>query len=1600
MMPTPIKERYEVLELLGVGGEGRVVKALDQRHGRFVTLKIRPARDGQAREELLSEARILLAVPPHPALPLVREDFFDGEDYVVAMDWVEGTDLATLLRDRGRPGLAPSSVLAYLSQAAEALTHLHSQVPPVIHGDVKPANLILTTGGRIKLVDFGISSAPNALRRRVGTPGFRAPELVSDGAPSRASDVYALAATAFTLLTGSAPAGVLPAWEGIDPTQAEQLEAAIRLGMATDPARRPATPGELIERLRAGWAQALPTGVITFCLSDIDGSSAMWSSDPPAMAEALVRHDELIADCVERRGGRFIKSIGEGDATVSVFASATSALEAAVAATRALSAEPWPNDLHVAGRFGLHTGEAERRGADYGGSAIALAAQIRGQAEGGQIILSAVTAPLVAGHLPAGCELVDLGPHRLRGRGEPARIHALKAADIRAPLGATACPYRGLLPFEPEDRDYFFGREQLVEELIGRLKAGRLVAVVGASGSGKSSLLRAGVIAAVRAGEVHDVQRASLIRPGSSPELDLPDDPAVLVVVDQFEELFTLCEDAARRRAFIEALLAVRGPVVIGVRADMYGRLAGHPELARTVAANQVLLVAMSDAELERAVTEPARLAGLRLEPGLVELALRDVAGESGALPLLSHALLATWERRDGRTLTVEGYRETGGVASAIARTADGVLASLPPDRRAVTRSMFLRLTELGDAAAERRRRVNIDELVPDAVSPEVVQALLERLAEARLVTLGEGTAEVAHEVLIREWPTLRGWLDEDRDGIRLHRNLGAAARLWETGGRDSSDLYRGTRLDAAAEWAELHRAELNATERSFVETSLEEAGRERDAQLRANRRLRGLLAGAVALLLVAALAGAVALIQRSHAQAQRSHAQAQALTSDAERVGAQALVEKNLDLAMLYAVTGVKLQNRLETRGDLLEELQNNSFAVRYIRASHNQITSLAVDPSGRLLATSDSAGVVRFEDMSQWRSSGRPVALGGSIPQEAMAFSPDGRTLAVLAEGGTPEGAIQAGSTNLYAIGVATHRARLLGSWSGVFSSVPYPSASLAYDPRGRDIALSISAAARDGSVPADTLRLLDASTGRVIWRRHYPLRAGQQEARVAFVSGATLLTSAQQGDTLLWDTSIGRVTRRFPVGGQPAIAPDGGSVALAVNSPDLGTATARIAMLNLRTGHIRDLPASLSNVWLRGFAFIQDGRTLVGETIHGDVYLWDVASGSILNTIPAPPGARASEVLDPIRRIVLVGSQAGTVVAFDLAGTRRLGKAFVWNPTAFGSCTLCTVVSPQSDLMATENGDGAVALIDLRTLRRTTTLPPRTTTLPPGDGSQSQPFGFSPNGHTLLTGDLAGRLTLWNVAAHSVVRRIKIGAPLYWGALSPNGRLLAVQTQTEQSRTARVQVRTVNGGKPLWTHELQDGTGGLYFSPDGREVAALGCCTSRSTMASWNARTGRKLFETRSLTNHATAIAYSPDSRLLAVGTEDGHVLFWDARSGVAAGQALHVSSGNVAQISFSPDGTMMVVSSFDGSTTLWDLRSRTQIGGSFPERPNTITQPVFEPNGKLLIQYNSDAAQWPTNVASWERFACQVAGRDITLAEWHAVLPTRAYMHVCG
>jgi len=1567
---TIFRERYEVIETLGEGGEAQILKALDRQHDRFVALKVRRVRDDADRDELLHEARMLLALPPHPALPLVREDFFDHDDYVVVMDWVDGADLATLLDDRGRPGLPPSSVLAYLAQAAEALAHLHAQSPSVVHGDVKPANLILARGGHVKLVDFGLSSAPGAPGRRAGTPGYRAPELAAGAHPSRASDVYALAATAFALLTGSAPAGILPGWENVDPVQAEQLEAALRLGMASDPARRPATPGELVERLRVGWTAELPTGVVTFCCSDIEGSTVLWEEHPEAMTEALVRHDELVAGAVAAHGGSLIESMGEGDSTVSVFASATRALDGALAANRALAAEEWPEGIRLAARWGIHTGESEKRDARYLGPAVIRAARVRAAGDGGQILLSEVSSELVSGHLPDGYTLVDLGPHRLTGLGALDRVHALSGPDVDAPLAAAECPYRGLLPFEPGDHAFFFGREAVVDDLVGRVTAGRLVAVVGASGSGKSSVLRAGLMATVA--------DAVLITPGPQAALEVPDEPDLLLVVDQFEELFTVCDDPGRRDAFVEAVLRRQGPVAIGLRADVYGQLGAYPELAAAVAGNQLLLGAMRPEDLERAVTEPARLAGLRLEPGLVELITRDVAAEPGALPLLSHALRATWEQRDSRTLTVAGYRATGGVGSAIARTADATVDSLPDDERHLVRAILQRMTAVGDGSADARRRVPIGDLVPDGADAATVGSVLERLADARLISLDDGTAEIAHEALIREWPRLRGWLEEDRAGLRTHRRLGDAARLWDEGGRQPADLYRGPRLAAAIDLEQSDRIALNTSERAFLRTSVAQGDHER-------RRLRGLLAGAIALLALAIIGGVVAVAQRHAARESQTAAEREALRSDAARLGALAASAPTLDQSMLDAVAAVQLDDRAETRSDLLATLQHNPAAIRTLYVPSAGLTAMAIDRAARLIATGDDKGTVRVSDARTGGTARAPVSLGAPVGVAAMAFAPDGRTVAV----GTEHGRRYA----VHVVDVATGRTREVWSRGGLLEDSFLPTISLAYGPRGRTLAIGAARMAGDVGAPSGQfVSVVDPGTGRPLWSRAMPTSPGQAEAHLQVLPDGRVVVSAAGGETLLLDPTRGRIMRRFSIGGNPGLSPDGRSLAIARNSYAGGAQRAAVVLLDIGTGRQRVLADRLQGGIINGLVFTRDGRRVIADSSDG-THVWDADSGVITDTFRAGDGSVRLGATLAGRAAVVTSAGPGALTVWDLNGTQRLGRRLRWGSQA-RACDLnpCTVVAPNGRFMATTQNGGTVALVDLHTGRLAHTFPAV-------NGRPLAPaLDISRDGRLVATGGIGGTVTIWDMARRTAVRRLRLGAPVFVSALSPDSRLVAVIRQAPGLRDAQVEVRDLRSGATRFVRRVRGGAGGLQFSDDGKTLFAFGCCRGGSTMAAWDARTGRTRFD-HTGSGHVTAFTVVPGGRVLLVGDDSGQVTHWDARSGRQLGAPIRVSSTALAQIAVDPAARSFAVAAYDGGVTLWDLRSGKRIGDHFPLDPGVFPNVAFVPDGRLLITAGGAGLLWPVDRPRLEAFACQVASRSATPADWRNLLPGRPYRRVC-
>jgi WD40 repeat protein len=494
-----------------------------------------------------------------------------------------------------------------------------------------------------------------------------------------------------------------------------------------------------------------------------------------------------------------------------------------------------------------------------------------------------------------------------------------------APDGAVEdSPYKGLQVFDVADAPLFFGRDALTRQLIERLHETRFLMIVGASGSGKSSLVRAGVVATLlgkrpappgvallggisegdtfiltptdrplRELATHLTRGDESVRAvktliedlrADADSLDLfvgkrlADDKSAraLIVVDQFEELFTACKDEVEQRAFIENLRRAADDahngqtiVVITLRADFYEKCAPFDAFYTALPAHQVNVPAMQPDELQAAIEAPARLSGLTLEPALTDALLRDIGHEPGALPLLSHALLETWKRREGNTLTVRGYAEAGGLDGAIAATAKREYDALSPEEQAIARRMFVALTELNTDAPDTRRRVKLAALLGDAAQAQQAEAVLHNFVRARLVTGGAGqTYEVAHEAVIRNWPQLAGWLQEDRADKLLARQIERDAARWQERGGDASDLYRGLRLREAAGWLQAQRAEATPLQSEFIRAAQAEearqAGQLQDLERRAAgaRRLTGVLGVAAGLILLL-VAGALLALQR-----------------------------------------------------------------------------------------------------------------------------------------------------------------------------------------------------------------------------------------------------------------------------------------------------------------------------------------------------------------------------------------------------------------------------------------------------------------------------------------------------------------------------------------------------------------------------------------------------------------------------------------------------------------------------------------------------------------------------------------------------------------
>ncbi|MDT7805891.1 MAG: hypothetical protein QOI78_9324 [Actinomycetota bacterium] len=609
------------------------------------------------------------------------------------------------------------------------------------------------------------------------------------------------------------------------------------------------------------------------------------------------------------------------------------------------------------------------------------------------------------GAKPASAELARRLDEVLDAGGHLVRLLA------PGPVPADICPYRGLAAFEETDAQWFFGREETTGEILrtvaGALGNGRPAVLVGPSGVGKSSLVHAALLPALARDALPESAGWPVLTmtPTADPGAELarrarrmPATAAerVVLVVDQFEELFTLCADEGERVAFVHALGGIaatgRTLVVLAMRADFYDRCLTYPHLLEALRRNQVTVGPMTGTELRAAISRPAEVAGLTLQPGLVDVLLAEVG--PGSLPLLSHALVATWQEREGTTLTVAGYRRTGGIANAVAETAERAYTALPEHARGAARALLLHLVRVGEQEQDSRRPADRAALRRQLPDPDHVETVVEVLATARLLTVDAETVTIAHEALLHAWPRLHDWIESDRSGLRLHQQLREAAEAWDREQRDPSLLSRGARLELTSGWAAGHPGRLGEVERDFLTASRAEEESGRLAARRRTRRLRRLVAGLTVMTLLAVTATVVAVEQSGAAISQRDLAISRAVAGQAND-----LRPTDPALATRLSLAAYRVADTPEARSAVLAS--SGSTPVRQLAGQPGSVTKIVASADGRTVVTSGEDGSTRIWSVTADHTLAPVATLPGPAQVTTLALA--GSLLAISGESGS---------------------------------------------------------------------------------------------------------------------------------------------------------------------------------------------------------------------------------------------------------------------------------------------------------------------------------------------------------------------------------------------------------------------------------------------------------------------------------------------------------------------------------------------------------------------------------------------------------------------
>ncbi len=1141
------------------------------------------------------------------------------------------------------------------------------------------------------------------------------------------------------------------------------------------------------------------------------------------------------------------------------------------------------------------------------------------------------------------------------------------------------CPYKGLDVFEEEDARLFFGRERLVEVLLSRVKESRTVFITGPSGSGKSSLVRAGLIHALNEGAIKSLHSErwlyETMRPGREPVKELavmfsrlksPDlanyfqahtnEVAILnecadsvlsgsktqrfvLFIDQFEEVFTQIKQEEERLVFLNMLAQAgrleNGRVIIlfAMRSDFISNCATYPALNELLSREFLQIGAMQPEELVSAIALPAKHVGLPIEEELIARIINDMKGEPGALPLMQFALkdlFDSQQRKGGLiALTLEDYLRHGGIHKSLERHADASLAALNEKEQSLARSIFGGLIEIGNGTSDARRTALFDELVPTDTTAEDIQAVVQKLADARLIITdeqaGKDTVTISHEKLIDAWPWLKKLINENRDAIALQNEIASDAKEWNDHKRDASYLYSGSRLGLAQEQVAAQKITLNGLAKDFIENGINASEAERKTKEVLRRRITiGLISGSTIALVLAGFA----VVQMLQAQKLAAIALSRQLAAQAQSIYTTGNSEQ--PIAVLLAVRSMQLFPVI----DSAQILQRNIMAYPISRMTHdNFVKSVAFSPNGKYVVSGSDDHTARV-----WEAAtGKEVAhMVHENAVNSVAFSPDGnyvisgsydgtarvweaatgREVARMVHGNYVSSVAFSPAGNYVISGSYDNTARVWETATGLeVARTTYDREviSVAFSPDGKYVV----AGSGDGSA-----RVWEAATGKEVARITHMVF----DNSIAFSpNGKYIVSGEYDGTARVWEAATGKEVAHFThgdVANSVAFSPDGKYV---VSGSMDGTAR----VWEVTTG--KEVTHMTHNNRVNSVRFSPDGKYVISASDDHTARVWEADTGTEVARITHDDGV-TSVAFGPDGKYVVSGSYDNTVRVWKVdtgSEIARLTNDSIVNSVAF---------SPDSKYVVAGSGDKIARVWEVSTGEEVTRLTQDDLVIS---------LAFSPDGKYVVSGSTDGTARVWEATTGKEIARLTYAQEVTCVAFSPDGKYVV---SGSMDGTARVWEAIT--GKEIARLAHDDAVRSVAFSPDGKYVVSGGDDTTVRVWK-WEAATGKEV--TRMLHRSAvSSVTFSPNGKYVVSGSDDGTARVWDVMTGKEVARMTHELYVN--SVTFSPDGKYVVSGSADGTARVWRVTTGKEI--AHVTHTGSVTVAVFSPDGKYVVSASDD------------------------------------------